>query len=255
MAPAKSPSVNNDIYDLYGERWYTADDDPVALLRAEARARNGWIISEMAARLTAGGRRRPFVLDIGCGAGFLSNDLAQRSYRVAGVDTSESSLEVARRHDSSGEVDYRSGNAANLEFADGTFDAVCAMDVLEHVEKPGQIVHEASRVLRPGGLFFFYTFNRNLLSWLVIIQGVKWFVRNTPPDMHSLRYFIKPAEIRQMCLQSGLKVKSFRGLAPKIWQPAFWKMIATGKVDPRFSFRFTRSTILGYLGLAIRVRK
>src|SRR5262245_64620208 len=39
----KTGRVNNDIYDHLGERWYTARDDPIALLRAEARARNPWI--------------------------------------------------------------------------------------------------------------------------------------------------------------------------------------------------------------------
>jgi len=43
--------VNNDIYHQLGERWYTARDDPIALLRSEARARNPWI---------AGGIRRAF---------------------------------------------------------------------------------------------------------------------------------------------------------------------------------------------------
>ena len=39
----KRGRVNNDIYHQLGERWYHAQDDPVALLRAEARARNPWI--------------------------------------------------------------------------------------------------------------------------------------------------------------------------------------------------------------------
>ncbi|HEX5084882.1 MAG TPA: hypothetical protein VFY40_22795 [Blastocatellia bacterium] len=42
-AVAKTGLVNNDIYDQLGERWYTARDDPIALLRAESRASNPWI--------------------------------------------------------------------------------------------------------------------------------------------------------------------------------------------------------------------
>jgi 2-polyprenyl-6-hydroxyphenyl methylase/3-demethylubiquinone-9 3-methyltransferase len=253
MASTKNSTVNNDIYHHYGERWYTADDDPVALLRAEARARTGWIISEMARRFPAiPGVAPPRILDIGCGAGFLSNELAQQGYRITGVDSAEQALAVARRHDATGSVDYRSGDATRLEFADGAFDAVCAMDFLEHVEAPGDVVREAARVLKPNGLFFFYTFNRNPLSWLVIIKGVEWFVRNTPRNMHALRYFIKPQEMKRMCLESGLELAYFKGLSPRIWQASFWRMLATGRVDPSFSFKFTHHTLLGFVGLATR---
>ena len=73
MAPKqKSFSINNDIYLHYGDRWYTAKDDPVALLRSEARARNRWIVSEIAARFPGGNAR---VLDIGCGAAFSRTNL------------------------------------------------------------------------------------------------------------------------------------------------------------------------------------
>jgi 2-polyprenyl-6-hydroxyphenyl methylase/3-demethylubiquinone-9 3-methyltransferase len=251
MASDKRGKVNNEIYHSYGERWYEAADDPVALLRAEGRARNPWIVSEIRRRLPAGNVR---VLDIGCGAGFLANHLAQQGFDVTGIDTSEQSLEVARRYDSTGSVDYRSGDACRLEFEDGTFEVACALDFLEHVEDPTRVLREASRVLKAQGLFFFHTFNRNLLSWLVIIKGVEWFVRNTPRDMHSLRYFIKPAELSRMCGECGLEVVLCRGFMPKIARTAFWKMLATGRVSDDFTFGFTHSTLMGYTGLAVRDR-
>jgi 2-polyprenyl-6-hydroxyphenyl methylase/3-demethylubiquinone-9 3-methyltransferase len=40
----KTGQVNNAIHHQLGDRWYIAQDDPVALLRAESRARNPWIV-------------------------------------------------------------------------------------------------------------------------------------------------------------------------------------------------------------------
>jgi 2-polyprenyl-6-hydroxyphenyl methylase / 3-demethylubiquinone-9 3-methyltransferase len=241
--------VNNELYHTYGERWYTAADDPVALLRAEGRVRNPWIVSEIQTRLGSGPAR---ILDVGCGAGFLSNDLARHGHRVTGIDFSRDSLEVARRHDTTGTVSYGFGDGCRLEFADAVFDVVCAMDFLEHVEEPAKAVSEAARVLRQGGLFFFHTFNRNFRSWLVVIKGVEIFVRNTPEGMHRLRYFIKPAELSRMCGASGLRIARCRGFNPKMTR-AFWRMLATGRVGDDFTFHFTPGTALGYTGFAVRI--
>jgi len=50
------------------------------------------------------------------------------------------------------------GDAYRLPYADGAFQAACAMDFLEHVDDPGGAVAEAARILQPNGLFFFATF-------------------------------------------------------------------------------------------------
>lgn len=241
------PQVNNEIYHQLGERWYTAQDDPIALLRAEARARNPWVVATIRAAFA-----QPKILDIGCGAGFLTNDLARQGMDVLGFDASEASLRVARAHDATGRVHYQLGDANHLPFADGSFDVACALDFLEHVDDPAHIVAEAARVLRPGGLFFFHTFNRNFASWLFGIKGVEWFVKNTPRNLHCYQNFIKPAELQGFCEQNGLRVTTWRGLEPVITQGAFWKMLLTGRVSDDFQFHFTRSTWMGYLGLAVK---
>ncbi|QDE65942.1 hypothetical protein BHS09_02385 [Myxococcus xanthus] len=100
-----------------------------------------------------------------------------------------------RYYDGTGSVDYRVADAYVLPFDDGCFDVVTCMDFLEHVEEPARVVAEAARVLAPGGLFFFHTFNRNWLAGLIIIQAVEWFVPNKPDHLHVLRLFITPEEL------------------------------------------------------------
>src|SRR5436190_23343365 len=157
----ESQIVNNEIYHELGERWYKAKDDPIALLRAESRARNGWIgrnIRKHFPQATA------HILDVGCGAGFLANDLARQGFPVTGLDASESSLVVARRYDATGRVNYQTGAAYHLPYADESFEVACAMDFLEHIENPKQVIAEIASVLKPDGLFCFHTFNRNFLA-------------------------------------------------------------------------------------------
>ena len=239
-------AVNNDIYSTLGARWYDAEDDPVALLRAEARLRNPWVAVKIAGEFPG---ESCSVLDLGCGGGFLSNHLAQLGHRVTGLDEAEDSLRIAARHDASGTVRYEHGDATNLPYERGSFDVVCAMDFLEHVEDPERVVAEASRVLSPSGLFFFHTFNRNWLSWLVVIKGVEWFVKNTPEHMHVLHLFLKPAEVDAMCRRQGMETAAVLGSRPKVGS-AFFRMLRTGSVPADLEFTFTPSTRLGFTGYA-----
>jgi 2-polyprenyl-6-hydroxyphenyl methylase/3-demethylubiquinone-9 3-methyltransferase len=240
--------INNEFYEDLQENWYTAFDHPIALLRAENAVRTPWIISEIEKRFATPAK----VLDVGCGGGFLTNALAERGHITTGIDLSETSLEVAKKHDSTGKVRYLYANGYNLPFENESFDAVCAMDILEHVEAPEKIIAEASRVLRPGGLFFFHTFNRNWLSYMVVIKGVDLFVKNAPKNMHVYELFIKPSELKEMCFEHNLKVENMVGLTPQIGV-AFWKMLFTRSVPEDFRFAFSKSLTTGYCGFALKV--
>ncbi|MBI1753528.1 MAG: 3-demethylubiquinone-9 3-O-methyltransferase [Acidobacteria bacterium] len=241
------PEINNTIYDGLGERWYDATDDPVALLRAEARLRTSWV---MATLWTEFGPRSLAILDVACGGGFLSNPLAAAGHVVTGIDLSADSLAVARNHDITDSVTYLPMDARKLSFADGTFDVICMMDFLEHLPEREEVIREASRVLRPGGWFFFHTFNRTPLSWLLAIKGVEWFVKNTPRNMHVYGLFLKPSELVAICAREGLEVEVLRGVRPRVFTWAFLRMVITGRVSDRFRFAFTPSRQVGYCGWA-----
>ncbi len=232
-------AINNAWYGDLGARWHDAQDTPIALLRAEARHRNPWIASLLDGPCD--------VLDIACGAGFLSGYLAERGHRVTGIDQSAESLAVAAERDP--RSTYRVADAYALPFADASFDIVCAMDLLEHVDDPARVIAEAARVLRPGGRFFFHTFNRTWQAKLVVIRGVEWFVKNVPANLHVIDLFLTPAEVVAMCASHGLEMQQVTGSRPRFRWP-LWRMVATGKVGDDFEFTFTPSTKLGYTGFA-----
>lgn len=243
------PRVNNAFYDELGARWYEDDAHAIALLRSESIVKLQFIEEAFATQpdtLRDGAR----VLDVGCGAGFLSNPLAEQGYRVRGVDLSEGSLDIARKRAAPGaNVTYTTEDALKLSAADDSFDAVLLMDVLEHVDRPDLAIQQACRVLAPGGVLVFYTFNRTWLAGLLAVKALEWFSKDYPKHLHVLAQFIKPSELTAMITTSGGVVHQIRGMRPAFGMP-FWNSLRRRRLDPNFHFVYTRSLQVGYLGYA-----
>jgi SAM-dependent methyltransferase len=93
------------------------------------------------------------VLDIGCGSGNMAKAIKRElpHLEVSGVDFANSAIESASREP--GGVNFIVAPAERLPFPDASIDAVTMFDVLEHVDKPDEVLSEVARVLRPGGLF------------------------------------------------------------------------------------------------------
>lgn len=243
--------VNNEAYDYLAERWYEAQDDPIALLRNLHKIEVPWILEEIRRHIGY----RAEILDMGCGAGFLSNDLALAGHSITGIDLSTSSLKVAESRDQTKTVRYQQGDVYHVAFPRESFDVVVAMDLLEHVSDPQKVISEATRILRPGGLFFFNTFSKNPLAWLIAIKGVEWFVKNTPKDYHVYSLFINPGKLKDWMDDVGLETMRIRGIRPVFAQKALFKLIGTGVVPKDFRFKFSRLPLIAYTGFAKKMRE
>ena len=103
--------------------------------------------------LVVGGRGTLDALDVGCGTGFLSLELARRGHRVSGIDFAPQMLAEARKKAAAQGVAVRfeEGDAEQLPFAEGSFDLVMTRHVLWTLPHPEQAIDEWIRVLRPGG--------------------------------------------------------------------------------------------------------
>jgi ubiquinone/menaquinone biosynthesis C-methylase UbiE len=88
-------------------------------------------------------------LDVGCGLGDLCAAAAARGARATGVDLAEGMVDAARA--AHPELEIRRGDAEDLPFDDGTFDAVTAAFVVNHLPRPERGAAELHRVLAPGG--------------------------------------------------------------------------------------------------------
>jgi len=97
------------------------------------------------------------LLDVGCGPGTITMDLAERvgSGRVTALEHTDAALDLARaeaRRRGTGNVDFVVDDVHRLGFDDDTFDVVHAHQVLQHVADPVQALREMRRVCRPGGI-------------------------------------------------------------------------------------------------------
>ena len=144
------------------------------------------------------------ILDIGCGAGLLSESMASLGAHVTGVDPAQGNIDIARQHARSQdlEIDYRQGSVESLDCA--PFDLVLNMEVVEHVENLETFMSRCCELTRPGGLQFVATINRNPLSWLVAIVGAEYVLRWLPRGTHQWSKFVKPVEAERMLRSGGL---------------------------------------------------
>ena len=103
--------------------------------------------------LAVGGRSGIEALDVGCGTGFLSLELATRGHRVIGIDFAPEMLALAKEKAAAAaaQIRFEHADAENLPFAPASFDLVITRHVLWTLPHPEAAIVEWMRVLRPGG--------------------------------------------------------------------------------------------------------
>ena len=126
-------------------RWYT---------RQRGSAPQLALVRTQAAQLTDGLPAGARVLEVALGPGYLAVELARLGYQVAGLDLSQSFVDIATSHAKAAGVtiDLRQGDAADLPFADATFDLVVCQAAFKNFTRPVAALDQMHRVLRPGGV-------------------------------------------------------------------------------------------------------
>jgi 2-polyprenyl-6-hydroxyphenyl methylase / 3-demethylubiquinone-9 3-methyltransferase len=154
-------------------------------------------------------------LDVGCGAGLLSEPLARLGAEVTGVDAAAENVAAAAAHaEAMGLViSYRAGELDQLGL--GTFDLVCAMEVIEHVADKAAFVGHLAASLAPGGLMVLSTPNRTARSKLLMVEGAER-MGLIPRGTHHWSDFVTPDELRELLDGAGLAMGEARGIA---WSP------------------------------------
>ncbi|NUO03273.1 MAG: 3-demethylubiquinone-9 3-O-methyltransferase [Saprospiraceae bacterium] len=213
--------IDNEIYNAGGDIWWGLDSVMLLLKTSVNPCRVGYfknLIYQM--KINPEGKT---ALEVGCGGGILTEEISRMGFITTGVDPSEGSLQSAANHArlEGLSIQYDKGAGEQLPYADASFDFVFCCDVLEHVMDLPKVIAEISRVLKPGGVFFYDTLNRTFISKLVAIkiwqEWKRWAFM--PPNLHVWEMFIKPEEIKTLLRQNGLEWKAHRGSQPNVSIP------------------------------------
>ena len=203
-------SLAADWWDPNGRSAMLHKLNPVRLKYVRDQVDQHWQCDECSRRPLEGRS----ALDVGCGAGLLTEPLARLGANVTGIDASPEVIAAARDHADlmQLEIDYRVGDVQALE---GEFDLITSMEVIEHVADPALFVAALAKRLAPGGLLIMSTPNATGWSKLLMITIGEGLGR-IPRGTHDFENFIAPARMKVLLGDAGLKCLDVEGIA---WSP------------------------------------
>lgn len=253
--------VDNDLYHREAHSWWDEESFLSILRIAVNPVRLDYLIIVLPKLgIKPEGQR---ALDVGCGGGYLSEELARLGFEVLGVDPAPESIAAAQIHaNQTGlDIDYHVAQAETLPFPDGSFDLVTCCDVLEHVQDLDRTLSEIARVLKPGGIFMYDTINRTFMTWLGVIFVAQEFplTRFFPPDTHDWSMFIKPEKLVDRMKMQGIGNHEIRGMSSVV-NPIYqfwlilklkWGLLTYREYGMRTRLRLSHDTTMNYIGYGI----
>ena len=174
------------------------------------------------------------LLDVGCGPGNLTVDLARRVApgRAIGVDNAESIIERARDDTpaDADNVEFRTGDVYEMEFGDDSFDLVHAHQVLQHLDDPVAALAEMWRVCRPGGIvaardavystMAWYPDDDRLERWRTLYRAVAVGNGGEPDAGRFLMRWARQAGFREV--ESSASAWCFATPSDRRWWGTLW---------------------------------
>jgi len=153
------------------------------------------------------------VVELGCGTGFFTNELARKSEAVLATDISPGMLELAKRRVKAANVTFQAEDCQRTSLPGGTFDAAFISLVL-HFTEPGRTVVEMRRILRPGGTLIIANLDPQALRGLsrlrsqirVLYQGLVGY--RVRPSTRLGRNVMTESRLGGLLVHHGFRVAS-----------------------------------------------
>ncbi|XP_039142741.1 ubiquinone biosynthesis O-methyltransferase, mitochondrial [Dioscorea cayenensis subsp. rotundata] len=164
---------------------------------------------------------RPFeglkVIDVGCGGGILSEPLARMGASVTGIDAVEKNINIARIHAESdpltSSIEYRCTTAEQLVKENKKFDAVIALEVIEHVADPSEFCKSLAALTAPNGATVISSISRTMRAFATAIVAAEYLLRWLPKGTHDWSSFLTPEELVLILQRTSISVKEMAGIS------------------------------------------
>ena len=154
------------------------------------------------------------LLDVGCGGGLMAEPLCRLGADVVAIDAAEANVRAARHHaeEQGLAIDYRHATAEALAADGERFDAVLALEIVEHVADLDVFAEACASLVKPGGTFVVATLNRTLAAYALAIVAGERILGWLPAGSHDWSRFVRPAEMVRLLRRHGLAVADMRGM-------------------------------------------
>ncbi len=154
------------------------------------------------------------IVDIGCGGGLITEPLARYGAVMVGIDASERNIKTASVHAQQNNlnIDYRHSTAEALLATGEKFDAVLALEVIEHVADVPLFICSCADLVKMGGVLFLATLNRTPKSYIMAIIGAEYVLRWLPRGTHDWKRFQKPSDLAAALRACAMTVTDLSGL-------------------------------------------
>jgi 2-polyprenyl-6-hydroxyphenyl methylase / 3-demethylubiquinone-9 3-methyltransferase len=156
------------------------------------------------------------IIDVGCGGGLMCEPLSRIGAHVTGLDADPQAIKVARDHAKAEKLTIIY-EAEPLEIfreknKGVSFDAVLALEIIEHVADVGLFLDEVTAAVKPDGLLILSTLNRTAKSYALGIVAAEYILGWVPKGTHNWQQFIKPAELARHMTARGFEPFAANGL-------------------------------------------
>ena len=212
--------MQQSYFDKFSSGWWDKEG-PMKMLHSMNETRMLFIQERILNRYQSLGSisnilKRKSILDLGCGGGILSEELAHRGASIKAIDKSRKLINTAKKRakEKRLNIDYECTDIESIYKSGLKFDIIICLEVVEHVDELQEFLVNAYKSLKKNGLIIFSTINRSRISFLTTILIAENILKIVPKKTHDWKKYVKPEEIMESAKIHKLYIDKLSGLLP-----------------------------------------